>query len=136
MTLPRRRLVSIGVDATVLDAAGMMNKHHIGALVVIENGELVGMFTERDVLRRVVAKRKKPDRVLVGQVMTKQVIVCNQNATVQEAASLMKHKRIRHVPIIDESDRVVGMISIGDINAHQRIETERTAQCLYEYLYT
>jgi len=130
-----RRLVSIGSNANVLDAARLMNKHHIGALVVIEKDKLLGVFTERDVLCRVVVDFVNPEEVPVCHVMTTQVITCSEEMTVREAASLMKFKRIRHLPVLDKDKHVIGMISIGDINAHHRVEAERTAKCLLEYIH-
>src|SRR5262245_26743985 len=108
---------TIGRGATVLDAAVLMNDFKIGALVVIEQGKVVGIVTERDVLRRVVAERRDPAGVIVAEVMTHDIVVCGPETDVDEASYLMKEKRVRHLPVIDQSHGMVGLISIGDVNA-------------------
>src|ERR1700730_4038065 len=90
------QVLSIGKGASVLDGALLMNEHKVGSLVVIDEGRLVGMFTERDVLRRVVGERRDPADTLVADVMTTDVYCCRPETTIEEARSVMKNRRIRH----------------------------------------
>jgi CBS domain-containing protein len=126
---------TIGPGATVLDAAVVMNEHKIGALVVIDGDELVGVFTERDVLRRIVAAGRKPAETLVADVMTEEVVCCTPETTIAEARSCMKNRRIRHLPVVDGGRHLLGLISIGDLNAHQAHAQEQTIYLLNEYIY-
>ncbi len=128
-------VMSIGRQATVVDAAVLMNDYKIGALVVIDQGKVIGIFTERDVLRRVVAERRDPDQATVGEVMTRDIVVCGPDADVDEASLLMKERRVRHLPVIDADGGMVGLISIGDINAHHTDSQEKTIYHLHEYIY-
>jgi CBS domain-containing protein len=127
-------LWSVGPGATVLEAAMLMNEHKIGALVVLEGGHLVGVFTERDVLRRVVGEARDPSRTRVAEVMTAEVLFCTPETSLEEAAGVMKNRRIRHLPVCD-GDRLLGMVSIGDLNAQQAHDQEQHIHLLNEYLY-
>ena len=128
-------LVSIGPRASALDAAVLMNDHKIGALVVIEEGRLVGIFTERDVLRRIVADRRDPAETMVDEVMTREVVGCSPDTSVDAASTIMKERRVRHLPIIDDAGDLMGMVSIGDVNAFHASKQEQTIHHLNEYLY-
>ena len=126
---------SVGPGATVLDAALLMNEHKIGALLVMEGGQLAGIFTERDVLRRVVGEARNPASTPVADVMSREVICCSPEMTLEEARGVMKNRRIRHLPVLDEEGMMLGMVSIGDLNAHQASTQERTIHLLHEYIY-
>jgi len=127
-------VLSIGEEATALDAALLMNEHKIGGLPVLRDGSVVGMFTERDLLQRVVAERRDAAEVFVGQIMTRRITVAGPETTIDEARGLMMTKRIRHLPIVDKDRKPLGLISIGDLNAHQLIDQEKTVDALREYL--
>jgi CBS domain-containing protein len=93
-----------------------MRDRNVGSVAVIENGQLIGMLTERDVLTRVVAAGRQPDLTCVADVMTRHPIIVSPRATVEEVMSLFTEKRCRQIPVIDEdSNRMVGLISIGDV---------------------
>ena len=126
---------SIDPNATVLEATHKMNQHKLGALAVMVGERLAGMFTERDVLRRVVGELLNPAEVKVGQVMTSEVVCCAPDTDIEEVGALMKEKRIRHVPVCDERGKLKGMISIGDINAHYVSHQEQTIHFLNDYIY-
>ncbi len=130
-----RTVHTIDPQATILEATRLMNEHSIGALVVIEGGRIVGIFTERDVLRRVVACDRNPSHVRIDDVMTTDVACCTPATTVDEARSVMKNHRIRHLPVIDAVGNVRGLISIGDLNAHLADAQETTIHYLHEYLH-
>jgi CBS domain-containing protein len=128
-------VLTTGKDSTVLEAAILMNEHKVGALVVLEAGRIAGMFTERDVLRRVVSERRDPATVTVGDVMTKEVICCTPETTIDEARGAMKNRRIRHLPVCDGDGGLKGLVSIGDLNAYENSSQEQTIHLLHEYLY-
>jgi CBS domain-containing protein len=126
---------SVGKEATVLDAALLMNEHRVGALVVLEDGRVAGMFTERDVLSRVVAARRDPTATRVHEVMTEEIVCGTLETSIEEARGAMKNRRIRHLPLVDGDRRLLGLISIGDLNAHEATSQEQTIHLLQEYLY-
>ena len=128
-------LHGIGQEASVLEAVQMMNERSIGALIVRHAGNMVGIFTERDVLRRVVGKQLDPANVRVADVMTSRVICCTPATPIEEARELMKTRRVRHLPILDAEGEVVGLISIGDLNAHLSTHQEVEIHYLHEYLH-
>ena len=112
-----RPLSTIAPDKTVQEAIRILNQHNIGALPVCdEKGELAGIITERDVLRLCdggdVAKGLQQK---VSAVMTKNLIICVPDDSIENAMRVMTNKRIRHLPIIGEGRRLVGILSIGDI---------------------
>jgi len=126
---------SISPSASVLDAAQLMNEHKIGALVVLEGERVRGIVTERDVLQRVVAEQRDPATTAVESVMTEEVACCYANTKLHEARSVMKHKRVRHLPVTDPHNRLLGLISIGDLNAYHINGQEQTIHYLHQYLY-
>src|SRR6516164_7294062 len=91
---------TVGKEATVLQAALLMNEHKIGALVVTDSGRIAGMFTERDVLRRVVGEHRDSVTTLVADVMTGEVVCCSPATSLDEAGGSMKNRRIRHLPVV------------------------------------
>lgn len=128
-------VLTIGPGATVYDAASLMNEHKIGSLVVLDEGRVRGIITERDILRKVVGERRDPATATVHEVMTTEVVCCRLYTTVDEARSVMKIRRIRHTPVVDDDGRLHGLISIGDLNAHQANSQEMTIHLLQEYIF-
>jgi CBS domain-containing protein len=126
---------SIGPQATVLEAARFMTENNIGALLVLDGGRIAGLFSERDILLRVVSEARDPARTTVGEVMTEEVACCTPDTPLEEARGAFKNRRIRHLPVVDGEQRLLGMISIGDLNAHQVADQEQTIFLLNEYLY-
>jgi CBS domain-containing protein len=126
---------SITKEATVLDAALLMNEHRIGSLVVLEDDRVAGMFTERDVLQRVVASQRDPATTPVSEVMTGETVCGTLDTSIEEARGAMKNRRIRHLPLVDGDRRLLGMVSIGDLNAYEATNQEHTIHLLHEYIY-
>ncbi len=126
---------TIRPEATILEATMKMNEHKIGALVVMQDDQVVGMFTERDVLRRVVAEQRDPNAMTVAEAMTTEVICIEPDAGLDEAATIMKTRRIRHLPVCSGDGGLLGMISMGDLNALNATEQEQTIHFLSEYIY-
>lgn len=120
---------------TVLAATQLMNQHRIGAVVVMNGDKAVGMFTERDVLSRVVAEQRDPSTTAVGDVMTRKVVCCTGETSIDEARSIMRTKRIRHLPVVGAEGQLIGLISIGDLNAWMIADGEATIHYMSEYIY-
>ena len=105
---------TIGPDATVYEALEEMAAHDIGALVVTENGEVVGLVSERDYARKLVLMGKLSRDTKVREIMTEQVVCVNSKQTVDGCMALMSDKRVRHLPVL-ENGQLAGIISIGDV---------------------
>lgn len=127
-------VISIAPSDSALHAAQVMNQHGIGGLVVLEHGALKGMFTERDILRRVVAAGKDPGSTKVRDVMTAPVITCLPETSVEECAVILSGKRIRHLPVTDDRG-LVGLVTSGDLLAFQVAEQSATIQFLNSYMF-
>jgi CBS domain-containing protein len=104
----------IGPDATVFDAIRWMSEKNVGALLVIEAGELLGIVSERDYTRKVILKDRSSKQTKVREIMTTDVIVIPPDTTVETAMRVMTNNRVRHLPVIGDG-RVVGVVSIGDL---------------------
>ena len=128
-------VLSIGAGATVLEAAKFMTEHKVGAVLVLDGERIEGMFSERDILQRVVAEGHDPAHTRVAEVMTTEVACCTPETSLEEARGAMKNRRIRHLPVVDGDSRLLGLISIGDLNAFQVADQEQTIFLLNEYLY-
>ena len=135
LTRKGSQVFSIGKDATVLEGARLMNEYKIGCLVVIDHERVSGIFTERDVLSRVVAGHRNPVTTRVHEVMTCEMVCCQPDTDLEEARSVFKNRRIRHLPVVDEGQGLLGLVSIGDLNAYDADAKECTIHLLQEYIY-
>jgi CBS domain-containing protein len=124
---------SIGPDVTVLEAVQRMNELHIGALLVMDSEKLVGIFTERDILGRVVAVGLDPGGIPVSKVMTSKLAVVRPETTVEEAMRICSKKRCRHLPVM-EGDKLLGVISSGDLANWITRSQESEIQDLIHYI--
>src|SRR5262245_62062449 len=124
---------TIESNATVLDAVERMNEAHIGALLVVDDDRVIGIFTERDVLQRVVAKRLAPETTIVRDVMTRGLVTLTADTSVVEAMMVVTDKRCRHIPVFDGA-RLVGLVSIGDLTSWVVRDQQRTIADLYDYI--
>lgn len=122
-------------EDSVRDAVRQMNDHHIGALVVMRGERPVGMFTERDVLMRVVAAGLDPNTTPVEAVMSRRITVIRPETSVDDAMAIITRERHRHLPVVDADKRVVGMISIGDLTRWIVRDEESRIQNLSEYIW-
>jgi CBS domain-containing protein len=121
-----RRIYSIDAEASVLEAARFMMEHNIGALPVLRNGELAGIFSERDIMNRVVAIGRMPGTTKVSEVMTANPKSVNVNETVENSLFLMREFGFRHLPITD-GKQLKGLVSLRDLLLRYVKETERRA---------
>jgi CBS domain-containing protein len=107
-------IISIQPDASVLDAIKLMAEKGIGSLIVLVDGALVGIVTERDYARKVIIKGKASDTTPVADIMTAEVITASSTQTVNECMEMMTKKKCRHLPVVDDGE-LIGLISIGDL---------------------
>ena len=105
---------SINPDKSVYDALEELEENNLGSLVVVENGKLIGIFTERDYARKVILKGRSSKETLVKDIMSSRPVFVNPDTTLDECMQLMSDKFIRHLPVL-ENDVLVGVISIGDV---------------------
>lgn len=126
------KIFAIEASATVLDAVKMMNNHTIGSLIILDKGKLIGIFTERDVLRRVVVPGIDANTTLVSQVMSPEVDTFSPDTSVTDALAHMNKYRHRHVPVMN-GDEILGLISIGDITRWLSRHAQNEAQTLLNY---
>ena len=105
---------SVSPGTTVYDALVLMAEKNVGALLVLEGDRLIGIFSERDYARKVILHGKSSRQTTVGEIMTSKVVYIRPEQTIEQCMALMTDKRIRHLPVLD-GDRVIGVISIGDV---------------------
>jgi CBS domain-containing protein len=121
LRIARTPLVTVHPDATVMEAVQTMDQERIGAVAVTDRNLLVGIFSERDLMRRVVSARRDPESTFVREVMTAPVVTLDRDCTCDEALKLMAEKHIRHLPIKDRDGKLAGMISMRSV-LHDKVE--------------
>lgn len=129
-----RQVVTVDPDATVVQAARLMNTHRIGSLVVVADGRPVGIFTERDVLTRIVAAEKNPATTRVRDAMTDRVLTCTPETSLEAVRHTMRAERVRHLPVVEDG-KLCGMVSIGDLNNAEVKVLCETISYLEQYTY-
>ena len=107
-------VVTLQADASAHDAVKLMNKNRIGCLVVVYNGKIFGILTERDLLERVLEKCKDPKETMVSEIMTSQVIVGDPDMHLDEATRLMFENKVKKLPIV-KRNRIIGLVTLTDI---------------------
>jgi CBS domain-containing protein len=127
-------VIAVRPDALLSGAAELMLSAGVGSLLVMDGPQLLGMLTERDVVRT-ARDGSHPQETLVREVMNTDVISCGEDASVDEVAELMRAKRVRHLPVVGGDQHIVGVVSIGDVNAHRVGQCQVTLQQLEHYVY-
>lgn len=130
----KKPLVSVGPDDSVFTALTLLAEYEIGALVVLDRGKLVGIFSERDYARKIALKGKASRDTLVREIMSEKVCCVTLDETVEECMALMTQQRIRHLPIIGDGDRVIGILSIGDLVKETISDQQFTIDQLVTYI--
>jgi CBS domain-containing protein len=120
-------------EATVIEAVDMMCQARVGALLVMQSDTLVGIFSERDVMSRVVLVGLDPKRTCVGEVMTRDVVCVETDVSPDEAMAIITNRRLRHLPVV-EGRRVVGVVSIGDLVRWAIRDREQSIEQLRDYV--
>lgn len=128
-----RNIWTIGPHETVYDALLLLAEKDIGALVVVQNEEVVGMFSERDYARKVVLLGKSSKETQVSDLMTTKVYYAEPDNTMEECMALLTEKRIRHLPVL-EGGRMIGLLSIGDVVKAIIDSQEHTIKQLENYI--
>lgn len=123
----------IAPEDHVMTAVELMNSRRIGSLLVISDGRLVGILTERDLLKRVLAARLDPATTLVRDVMTRDLIVIGPQDTLGDALAIITRNRCRHLPVVD-GDKLLGVVSAGDLNAWLVRDQQMTIYDLTDYI--
>lgn len=124
---------SVTPDTSVFDALALMALHDIGAVVVMDTGRLVGIFTERDYARKIVLKGLSSKDVRVGEMMTTDVQTIKPSDKITTVMNTMTNKRFRHLPVMDDG-AIVGIVTIGDVVKSVIQEQEATIQHLANYI--
>lgn len=124
---------SISPDGTVLEALGIMAEHNIGALIVLDGDQVVGIFSERDYARKVILRGKSSRDLPVHEIMTRHVLFADPAWSAYDCMVMMTQWRVRHLPVLD-SGRVSGVISIGDVVSAVVSEQASTIRNLEHYI--
>jgi CBS domain-containing protein len=126
-------IYSVGPEAPVLEAIRLMAEHGVGALLVMQGEELVGVVSERDYARKVILKGRSSGETSVRQIMSSPVWTVRPQQSARECMQLMTDKRVRHLPVV-EGQRVIGVLSIGDLVRAVLEEQQKTIEELEQYI--
>ena len=118
----QERVVSISQHATVRDAAKAMAEANVGCAAIMDGLKLVGIFTERDILKRILLKNLDVDTVLISEVMTRELLCAGMLQSANDARVLMERHHIRHLPVLNDNAELVGVLSIRDLVRDQVTE--------------
>jgi CBS domain-containing protein len=126
-------IYSVGPGAPVLEAIRLMAEHGVGALLVMEGQQLVGVVSERDYARKVILKGRSSNETAVRQIMSSPVLTVRPDQSVRECMQIVNDKRVRHLPVV-EGERVIGVLSIGDLVRAVLEEQQKTIEELEQYI--
>lgn len=126
-------LYTVSPTITITEAVAEMNRHSVGSVIVLADGKLAGIFTERDVLRRVVGAGVNPVTGLLSEVMTRNIITITPATTIEQAMDIYTEKRCRHLPVIVDGE-LVGLVSIGDVTRWMSDSHRAEAESLKSYI--
>jgi CBS domain-containing protein len=127
-------VLTIDADATVFEAIKRMVGANVGALLVTEGGNVAGIVTERDYLRRVTLEGRTEEETLVREIMTSPLVYVTPETSVDECMAVMTERRIRHLPVFTEDRDLVGVVSIGDLVKFKSAEQDFRIRFLTEYI--
>lgn len=124
---------SVSPDTSVYDALELLEEQNLGALVVVKDNLLIGVFTERDYARKVVLKGRSSKETLVRDIMTGRPIVVTPDTTIEQCMQLMTDKYVRHLPVMHDGE-IVGFVSIGDLVRYIIEEKDYIIENLRQYI--
>ncbi len=131
-----RDVATLAPDDSVATAIGLLAKRKIGAVVVVDgSGRTQGIVSERDIVGALAAHAERTGALRLADIMTREVVACRGDDTIEHVMALMTNRRVRHLPVIEGGD-LVGIISIGDVVKNRLAETEMEAQVLRDYVMT
>lgn len=125
---------SVAPEASVLDAIKLMAEKGVGALVVLDNGRLAGVISERDYARKIILRGRSSQDTAVREIMTEKVITVRSEQTVDDCMALMTQHRFRHLPVVD-AGKLAGVLSIGDLVKEVIADREETIKQLESYIH-
>ncbi len=125
---------TVAPAASVLEAVEVMAEHAVGAVAVVENGALLGIFTERDVMMRVVLRQRPPKDTRIREVMTAPAETITEDTPEEDALVQMVERHVRHLPIVNAQGRLIAMLSIRNLLEHRVDELARELHSLDQYL--
>lgn len=131
---PDTNVYGIAPSATVLESIRLMAEKGIGALLVMEGERLVGIVSERDYARKMVLQGRSSIATPVSEIMTRDVITVAPRQNIQQCMELMTDRHLRHLPVIDDEGKVVGLLSIGDLVKNVIAEQQSLIQQLEQYI--
>ena len=126
-------IITTTEDVSVFDAIELMANLKVGSLIVMQDGKMIGIVTERDYARKVILKGRSAKSTLVGEIMSTEIMTATPEQTVRECMTLMTERRIRHLPVVD-NDAVIGLISIGDLVKAIISEQQEEIEQLEKYI--
>jgi len=118
-----QKVITIDPNATVKEAARLMNRHEIGCLIAVKQGKVTGIITERDLLKKVVEQSRNPEKTKVHEIMSKRLVVGMPGMEIPDAVRLMLQKKIKKLPILAEG-KIIGLVTLTDIARTTRIEPQ------------
>lgn len=127
-------VLTVDAATTVLDAVKAMVEGNVGSLVVTDGETLLGIVTERDYLRRVTLEGRDERTTPVREIMSAPFVYVLPDATIDECMAIMTERRLRHLPVLDDGDALVGIVSIGDVVKFQSLEQGARIRLLTEYI--
>lgn len=110
-----KKVIVIDKGSPLADAAKMMEKHNIGSIIVVDGKRAIGIITERDIVRKVIAQGKDPSKINVDSIMSKPLRVIRPTAIIEEAAKAMKNNKVKRLPVINDNNELIGIISESDL---------------------
>lgn len=127
------KVISVSPDMMVRDVLQIMSEKNIGAIVVVDNEKLVGIFSERDYARKLALKDKSSKTTPISEVMSSNLVTVKPDTSIDDCMVLMTDKHVRHLPVVD-NDKLVGVISIGDLVKHIIEDQKATIENLKHYI--
>jgi CBS domain-containing protein len=130
-----REVLKIEATETVFEAIKRMVESNVGSILVTEGGEIVGIMTERDYLRKIALEGRASRETQVGEIMSSPLVYVTPHTTVEETMAVMTDRRIRHLPVVEgDPEEVIGVVSIGDVVKFQSREQSFQIQYLTDYI--
>jgi len=128
-----RKTYHVEADALVIDVVKMMVEHNIGAVAVLRNGELAGLFSERDLMKRVVHDSMEPKTTKVSEVMTRDLVTVSPERSLEDCLELMRERGFRHLPVC-KGKQLRGLLSLRDLLAYAVVEKDGEVQMMRAYI--